>query len=161
MKIKYFLPLVAVALTSCIKEPTACFETSTSTVEIFQPVKLNNCSENAESYEWSIEETSVSLFSFGSVKETSAESPSQVWNYPGTYDVSLTAYSKKEKKKDEVSETVTVVDVCYTCEYSYVDYYGSIYEYDTEVCGSSYMDQNTFKKAIDDFEDEGYICTKN
>ncbi len=83
---------------SCQKEPTAAFIPSKTTVEVGEVVSFDNTSTNAVSFLWN----------FGDQTTSTLKSPSHSYDTPGTYLVSLTAYSKKEKKKHTVSELIQV-----------------------------------------------------
>lgn len=126
-----------------------------SQVEVMETITLNNCSEDAKSYDWNIGGYEFFFFS-GSTKST-AENPTHSWDMPGTYDVTLKAYSKKEKKSDEVTESITVVDVCYECTYTSSDG-SSTSSYD--LCASSYTSKSDFEKDIASFESQDWTCTK-
>ncbi len=145
---KLILPMVALAtvFASCTKEPTACFTPSPASAEVHQVVNLTNCSEDADSYEWTITDTW-----FGT--SSTLENPTMSWDEPGTYSVTLKAISKNEKKDDEVSSNVTVTDVCYVCE---EDDFGLT----VDICGSDYFTGADFEDGIEFWEDAGYTCTK-
>jgi PKD repeat protein len=98
--IHYSIAIVSIAITfsSCQKEPEACFTPSSSSVETGTSVAFLNCTDNGDSYLWN----------FGDNSSSNLETPSHAYNSPGTYLVSLTAYSKNEKKKNNITKTIIV-----------------------------------------------------
>ena len=110
MKCSNLLLCLPFMFMSCSKdsgvEPVACFEGSTS-VDVFQNVNFQDCSEDADDYDWNFED--------GGTGETSSlKSPSFSWNKSGSFTVSLKV--KNGSKKDEISKTVFVKDFCNYCE---------------------------------------------
>jgi PKD repeat protein len=89
---------MVIALSSCQKEPMACFESSASTATVGQTVNFTNCTMDGHHYMWN--------FGDGGMAET--ENASHAYSSPGTYKVTLEAMSKNGKKSDEVSKTITV-----------------------------------------------------
>ncbi|WP_070138402.1 PKD domain-containing protein [Crocinitomix algicola] len=79
----------------CKKEPTASFAYSATDDGV---AHFTNTSENGVSYEWD----------FGDGTKSKTESPTHSYEAPGTYFVSMTAYSKKEKKSDKVSQNIVI-----------------------------------------------------
>lgn len=100
IQLKVCILFVACAgiLSSCQKQPTASFTASDDYVEIGEAIEFTNTSSDAESYEWD----------FGDGFTSSITDASHSYGEPGTYEVTLTAYSKKEKKSDSESMTVSV-----------------------------------------------------
>jgi PKD repeat protein len=98
--IHYSIAIVTIAITfsSCQKEPEACFTPSSSSVETGTSVAFLNCTDDGDSYLWN----------FGDNSSSNLETPSHVYNSPGTYLVSLTAFSKNEKKKNNITKTIIV-----------------------------------------------------
>lgn len=97
---KISLPIIVmslIAMSSCKKQPTACFE-GDSFVQVGSPLTFSNCSENAESYEWS----------FGDGTSSSVENASKTYGTLGTYTVTLQA--KNGNETDETSKTVQVIN---------------------------------------------------
>jgi len=92
------IAIVAITFSSCQKEPEACFNSSSTSIETGTPVFFFNCTENGDSYVWN----------FGDNSTSNLEAPSHIYNSPGTYLVSLTAYSKNEKKKNSITNFITV-----------------------------------------------------
>lgn len=136
-------------LVSCTKEPTACFESSKLNVEVHDVITLNNCSEDADSYEWTIEEESIQ-------RTDSRENPQASWRSADSYNITLEAFSKNEKKSDMISKTISVSDICYTCIYSTT--FGTT---SVELCASDAESREDFDNSIDEVEDAGWSCTKN
>jgi PKD repeat protein len=150
MKFNSLLTVFASVLlfTSCVKEPTACFTFSNDNPEVFEVVTFNNCSEDAESYDWTI---GTDFFESSS----SQENPQFSWDVAGTYNVELEAHSKNEKKSDVTSNAITVTDICYECEYEILGTFIT-----TDVCASSYFSKENFENAVESYEDSGYDCRK-
>jgi PKD repeat protein len=144
--------LSAILFTSCIKEPSACFTFSNSNPEIFEEVTFNNCSEDAESYDWSI---STSFLQSSS----SEENPRYAWNQEGTYSVELEALSKKDKKSDVVTNSITVSDICYDCVYS-IDIFGIVSTSQAEYCASGSSSKAEYESDLKELKDAGWVCTK-
>lgn len=111
-------------------------------------VTFNNCSEDAESYDWTI---GTDFFESSS----SQENPQFSWDVAGTYNVELEAHSKNEKKSDVTSNAITVTDICYECEYESLGTFIT-----TDVCASSYFSKENFENAVESYEDSGYDCRK-
>jgi PKD repeat protein len=117
-----FAVILLIAFSGCIKEPVANFDASKTTVVTGEEIVFTNTTVDAESYEWD----------FGDGEESIRESPSHVYTNPGVYDVTLKAYSKKEKKSDEASMTITVKEANqivfngtkYPLSKGYLEYYG-------------------------------------
>jgi len=153
-KASIFLMCTTLIFSSCIKEPTACIDTLPETIDVYEDVTLNSsCSEEAESVLWTYEDMSgSSIFISPTILENSENSFDHSWDSPGRYEITLTAYSKKEKEKDQVSTMITVLDLCYECEYDNWSYYS--------VCASLYTSEDEFMREIEDLESQGYKCTK-
>jgi len=98
--INYSIAIVSIAITfsSCQKEPDACFTPSSSTVETGASISFLNCTDNGDSYLWN----------FGDNSTSTSETPTHIYNSPGIYLVSLTAFSKNEKKKSNITKTIVV-----------------------------------------------------
>jgi PKD repeat protein len=111
-----------IALSGCIKEPVANFEANKTTAVTSEVITFTNTTVDAESYEWD----------FGDRKGSTDESPSHTYANPGVYDVILKAYSKKERKSDEASISITVKEANqivfnntrYPLNLGYLEYYG-------------------------------------
>jgi PKD repeat protein len=111
MKAKTALFIVSIAvtyvllITGCIKEPTACFTVAKTHIGLGDTLVFINCSSDAKSYEWN----------FGDGQSSPEISPSHIYNDIGEFTVTLTAYSKGEKKEDKVSLTINVTGgACFT-----------------------------------------------
>jgi len=83
---------------SCQKEPTASFTVSSASVNVGEIVAFTNTSTDGDSYEWD----------FGDAGTSTSVSPTHTYNTAGTYTVTLTAFSKNEKKSDKATESITV-----------------------------------------------------
>jgi PKD repeat protein len=91
------LPLMW-AMSSCIKNPTACFTASKTTAEIGETVSFESCATEAQTIEWD----------FGDGATAEGKSASHSWTTPGTYIVQMRVFSKKEKKSDRYSMAITI-----------------------------------------------------
>lgn len=94
----YTLLIAGVAATSCKKQPDAMFEVDDTTPNTNQTLQFTNNSIDGVTYEWN----------FGDGTTSEEENPSHVYTMAGTYTVTLTAYSKKEKKSDSQSMSLVV-----------------------------------------------------
>lgn len=94
------LVLAAIALTfaSCTKEPEASFTFSPTSAVVGEPVTFTNTSLEGVSYSWD----------FGDGTTSEEASPTKTYTTAGSYQVKLTAYSKKEKKSDVYEQYITV-----------------------------------------------------
>jgi PKD repeat protein len=101
-KIAAFLAttLVVVCFSACQKVPEASFTVIDETVGSGESVKFTNTSVDATSYFWDFDDGSTST----------EASPSHIFTSEGTYMVSLTAYSKNEKKTSIAVVTINVVN---------------------------------------------------
>ncbi|MCI5058873.1 MAG: PKD domain-containing protein [Flavobacteriales bacterium] len=90
--------LFTLSLSSCFKQPTACFEPSSTNVKVGQTVQFTNCSENSNDFEWD----------FGDGAVSSSENPSHTYSSAGSYTVSLDANAKRGGDWDEAVSTITV-----------------------------------------------------
>ncbi|MCX6258894.1 MAG: PKD domain-containing protein [Bacteroidia bacterium] len=106
--------IFASALSSCLKEPTACFTVKSTHINLGDTISFINCSSDAKSYAWD----------FGDGQTSTQSSPQHIYSEIGNFPVSLTAYSEGEKKKDNVNLTITVKGgACFTIS-SYTSYTG-------------------------------------
>ncbi len=87
-----------VVMTGCTKEPIANYDVSGATVVSGETVEFTNTSMNATTYAWD----------FGDGSSSNAENPTHIWAAGGTYPVSLTAFSKNEKKSDVFVSDITI-----------------------------------------------------
>ncbi len=104
------------ALSGCKKQPTACFD-AVSYVEVGTPLTFNNCSENADEFEWS----------FGDGTSSSVENASKTYGDAGTYTVTLQA--KNGSETDEVSKTIEAI-------YCAGQFFSAYFEYEIEGFGA-------------------------
>jgi PKD repeat protein len=79
--------------------PSACFVTSQDSYAVDERVYFNNCSDNAESFDWE----------FGDGYISNEEHPSHKYDKPGNYQVRLTAYGYNTR--DTYTKIVTVEGV--------------------------------------------------
>lgn len=93
-----FFTFIAILFSACKKMPTASFSTSKASAEIDEVITFTNTSSDAVSYSWT----------FGDGGVSTDESPSHAYTAAGTYSVTLTAYSKKEKKSATMTKTIIV-----------------------------------------------------
>lgn len=104
MKIKtiYLFTAIAAAIVltaSCRKTPVACIKSDKTTAAINETITFISCSENAETTEWD----------FGDGSSAEGNSVTYAYSTAGTYTVKITAFSKREKKKDETSISITII----------------------------------------------------
>jgi len=98
-KIFYFTLFLPVFLFSCSKDPEADFFIELEKPKIGQEIFFHNTSQNAETFEWD----------FGDGYISTEKHPVYKYSLTGTYDVVLTAYSKKGEA-DKAILTITVVE---------------------------------------------------
>ncbi len=92
------LSLAVITLTSCQKEPSASFTASKTNADVGETIHFSNSSLDADSYEWN----------FGDGNYNKEVSPSHIFNTAGNFTVTLTAFSKNEKKSDEKVIDITI-----------------------------------------------------
>ncbi|MBS0011737.1 MAG: PKD domain-containing protein [Bacteroidales bacterium] len=97
-KIFYILLIFPVILSSCEIIPEAFFTVDKVQAFIGEEIYFTNNSYNSVDYEWD----------FGDGYESSAVHPVHSYSASGTYQVTLTAYSKTGRS-DEAFQTITVV----------------------------------------------------
>ena len=100
---------------SCRPEPEPCFRLDADTVFVGMSINFENCSEKSERYEWQIEHRDDLLEVETSTTELDEVTPSFTWFVPGTYNVSLMAFSKNDRVSIERSKSIVVYDRCFTC----------------------------------------------
>ncbi len=105
MKIQYFFMLLFSLLLTVIacnkdeeKAPVACFTIEQPTVAAGETAHFINCSENEHHYEWN----------FGDGATSSSETPTHVYNTPGTFTVKLEVFNEDMSKTDEATDIITV-----------------------------------------------------
>lgn len=113
---------------SCKKEPTASISADKSLVEINETVTFTNSSVNGVSYLWN----------FGDQQTSTEEHPRHSWSTAGDYVVTMTAYSKREKKSSSHSVNVRVTDYAY----KFSGLYSGISNYQSSFCGSGSSSNN-------------------
>jgi len=104
MKTKVFLFVstiitAVVILLGCQKKPTACFNASSTNIIKGQSVSFTNCSTDGHTYKWDFDDGTYS---------NEQSPPAHSYYTTGKYDVTLTVYSKGEKKSEVATVTITV-----------------------------------------------------
>ena len=84
-------------LAGCNKQPVAKIDASKTSAKVGEAIQFTNDTENGETFEWE----------FGDGTESDEREPSKTYTKAGNYNVEMTAYSKKEKKKD--SDDIDIV----------------------------------------------------
>jgi PKD repeat protein len=117
LHISTIILITAVIISGCSNEtprypdPSACFVVQKDTVYVNEPVYFNNCSDNADSYDWEFGDGIVSV----------EKHPTHSYSKPGNYQVRLTAYGYGSY--DSQSKIITVLGV--TELDILVNYYGT------------------------------------
>lgn len=93
--------IVAITLTSCRKQPTATITTDKTTVEVGGAVKFTSTSVDADHVKWT----------FPDGQTNDSKEVNYTFTSSGSKTVKLVAYSKKDKKSDEATVTITVDDI--------------------------------------------------
>jgi PKD repeat protein len=88
----------SLVMVSCKKQPTACLSADKTTINVGETVNFSSCATDAESVSWD----------FGNGNKAEGSSASQTFNAPGSYLVTMTAKSKKDKKWDKASIVINV-----------------------------------------------------
>lgn len=102
MKGYFSLIMAAVMLfsfSSCKKQVVSCISTSSNVVTVGETVDFSSCSVNGESYVWS----------FGDGTTSTESNPTHTYARVGEYVVTLSVLSKKDKKADEQTLSITVL----------------------------------------------------
>ena len=86
-----------VFLSSCKKEPEACFTYEPIAALVNEPVNFTDCSENADDYTWD----------FGDGETGTGANPSHIYIVPGTYTITLNVESKGGTNTSTKQITVT------------------------------------------------------
>ena len=89
---------IALVAISCKKQPTAAFAINEHYPAPGEEIEFYNSSTDAKSYSWD----------FGDGNWTNLTDPTHTFTEEGTYYVTLTAYSRKEKLSDQMTLPVLV-----------------------------------------------------
>lgn len=95
---------IIISTMGCKKQPTATITTDKTTVEAGGSVKFTSTSINADNVKWTFPST------FNPSTSTLTEL-NVTFNNAGTHIIKLEAFSKKDKKKDEATVTITVDNI--------------------------------------------------
>ena len=96
----FTLVTIISVLTSCQKKPDACFTSDETEIYEGGTIAFTNCSQDAVTQLWTVSDG----------QEFDTEDIELVFATAGSYDVTLECYSKKERKKDSETITVTVLE---------------------------------------------------
>jgi PKD repeat protein len=91
--------ILIVTLSGCTKEPTAMIYSIEDIAPVGSTVRFNNYSINADHIEWSISNSQWIC------KENEIN---YTFNSVGSYTVTLTAYSRNERKKDIAQKRIEI-----------------------------------------------------
>src|SRR5210317_58620 len=92
--------IIPVFLFSCKKQGTvACFAEPTGVLEVNEPIKFEDCSVNANEYE----------YKFGDENSSNEPSPEHTFTWEGDFTVSLKV--KGDKNEDQLKRTITIVKI--------------------------------------------------
>jgi PKD repeat protein len=116
LKILMLISLSIAIFSSCQKEPSASFTASKPSAKVNEVIVFSNTSDDGDNYEWS----------FGDGVTSTLENPTHSFTSAGTFNVTLTAFSKNGKKDDDASIIITVIDTKLSIE---VQNYQYPYEY--------------------------------
>jgi len=97
----FILIIPSILMVSCKKQPTACVTADKTTIMVGETVNFTSCATDAESVSWD----------FGNGNKAEGTSVSQTFNAAGSYLVTMTAKSKKDKKWDKASIVVNVKEI--------------------------------------------------
>lgn len=97
-QIVYLLTISALGFASCNKKPSVSFSASNKEPLIDEEITFTNSTSNGESYVWD----------FGDGTSSTEQSPKHAYDKEGSYDVTLTSYSKGKKNWNSSAEKITV-----------------------------------------------------
>lgn len=83
---------------SCQKEPQASFTVSKTNAYTGEVITFTNTTVDADTYEWD----------FGDGSQSTTSSPTHIYHTPGTFIISLKAYSKNQKKSDIMTASIVI-----------------------------------------------------
>ncbi len=92
------LIIPSLVMVSCKKQPTACITVDKTNISVGETVNFTSCATDAQTVSWD----------FGNGSKADGNSVSQTYNTPGSYLVTMTAKSKKDKKWDKASVVINV-----------------------------------------------------
>ncbi|MFP4060022.1 MAG: PKD domain-containing protein [bacterium] len=139
-RVIYIIPAILIAIAACTVEyPNASFTVSSNVPEAGEYLQFHNHSYNADYYEWD----------FGDGTYSRAINPSHVYTEPGTYYVTLSAFSP-DSKLAVTHQTITVLYPT-TLVVEVLEYYN---EY--PVSNASII----LYPTLDDWENETYMITE-
>lgn len=94
------LIIISAVIFGCKKQgAVACFVEPTGVLEVNEPIKFEDCSVNANEYE----------YKFGDDNSSNEPSPEHTYNWEGDFTVSLKV--KGDKNEDELKRTITIVRI--------------------------------------------------
>ena len=98
IKLAGLLFVAIIAFASCMKEPMACCDVPTTGTVGVSVSFSSSCSMDASTYDWN----------FGDGATSTEANPTHTYTAAGTYKVVLMAMSKKGKKMNETSKSITI-----------------------------------------------------
>lgn len=120
----FCITLSVLGIWGCTKQPTASIAASKTSVSSGESISFTNTSKDGESYKWN----------FGDGTNSTEASPTKSYASPGNYQVEMTVYSKKEKKSDKATISISVIQpneiqydgAKYPLTKGYLEYYGNL-----------------------------------
>ena len=107
------MPLLLICLSGCYKEPIASFTMSSNSINVGESITFTNTSADMERCEWI----------FGDGGQSTELNPTYTFDTPGSFEVTLRVFGKKDMRADLTSKTVTVIQPT-TLWVNVVDYDG-------------------------------------
>lgn len=115
-RILFIIALLPILFSSCVKDPYADFNASTTVAEVGEIVYFTNRSLDAHDYEWNFDDGNIS-FNFNA---------NHAWVDPGNYQVSLTAFGK-DGRMDIALMDIDVIQYYCDLEITVEEYYEPYY----------------------------------